>query len=405
MKDATVTRRSSGPGPTGPDGEQRVRVLHLVTTLDVGGLERVVLDLARRADGSRFDLRVACLDRAGALGKEFEAIGVRPESLELMDVGIFGKVRRFADFLRRARPHVLHTHNSGPHLVGALAARFGGAPVLVHTKHGRNYVDRRKAVLASRLASRLTARVVAVSHDAAQVAREIEKAPSRLVSVIHNGIDVSRFATRDAHEAPPDGAARAVHVARLNRVKDQTTLLRAARIAADQEPRFSLDIVGDGPAKSDLERLRAELRLEPHVRMLGMRDDVPQLLHQAHYFVLSSISEGISLTLLEAMASGLAIVATDVGGNREVVDHERTGLLAPARDPEALAAAMLRVTRDPALARKWGAAGRTRVEKDFNLTNTVNAYERLYLELLGKRRRLEGLGATAPGDALRTAGC
>ena len=365
-----------------------MNVVHLVTTLNTGGLERVVLDLVRHADRARLNLQVACLQESGDFHQAFEAEGIAPQTLHLHSGGLVRRAIKLAKFLREAKTDVLHTHNPGPHLVGALAATMARTPVLVHTKHGRNYVDRPRAVLASRIASSLSSRIVAVSHDAADVARTIEKVPSDRVTVVHNGVDLEKFASSGAARSA-ERSSRAIHVARLHKIKDQFTLLRAARIVADQDPVFTLDIVGDGPARAELERLHQELKLEGRVRFLGMRSDVACLLDEADFFVLSSVSEGISLTLLEAMAADLAIVATDVGGNREVVDHEQTGLLVPPSDPQLLAAAMLRVIQNPAACRSWGLAGREKVERQFNIRRVVDEYQALYETLLAgaKRRR------------------
>jgi glycosyltransferase involved in cell wall biosynthesis len=227
---------------------------------------------------------------------------------------------------------------------------------------------------------------VPVSEDAAEVVRDIERVPARKVCVIHNGIDLTAFPTPAAPR--PAKGNRAIHVARLNPVKDQPTLLHAARLAADAEPSFRLDLVGDGPARAELEALHRQLNLGGHVRFLGFRDDVRDLLTAADFFVLSSVSEGISLTLLEAMAMGLPVVATDVGGNREVVAEGTTGLLVPAQSPAALAEAMLGLVRDPERARRMGAAGRRRAEEKFDLRRVVREYEELYLSLLRKRKVL-----------------
>lgn len=379
-------------------------VVHLVNTLNTGGLERVVLDLVRHANRSRVSVQVACLAESGELHDAFVAEGVTPRSLRLNSGSLVSKAIRLAKYLRETRVDVLHTHNSGPHVLGSMASVFARVPVLVHTKHGRNYVDRPKAVLANRLASHLSSKIVAVSRDAAEVARTIEKVPERLVTVVHNGVDLDAFGKRRP-ECGDGRSTRAIHVARLNRVKDQATLLRASRIVADQRIDFTLDIIGDGPARSDLERLHRELRLEGRVNFLGMRSDVADLLTQADFFVLSSISEGISLTLLEAMAAELAIVATDVGGNREVVDHHETGLLVPSGNPEQLAAAMLEVIRNPATCRLWGAAGRKKVESQFNIRRVVEEYQTLYANLWASKASKSGrpvLPADSASIAVRT---
>jgi sugar transferase (PEP-CTERM/EpsH1 system associated) len=358
-----------------------IRVVHLVAALNIGGLEMVVLDLVRFAD-CRFRLHVLCLDDRGALAPRFEALGVAVESLDAGNRGRGKTLLRLIGRLAELRPDVLHTHNPRPHLLGVIAGRAAGVPVVVHTKHGRNYPERRRAVLLNRLAAQFTDRVVPVSADAGQVARQIEHVPAGKVHVIRNGIDLARFLP-----APQcNGSRRLIHVARLDPIKDQATLLRAVRLIASVMPEVRLDIVGDGSARPALEQLTDSLQLRGHVRFLGFRSDVSECLAQADLFVLSSLKEGISLTLLEAMATGLPIVATDVGGNREVVSHGETGLLVPAQSPELLAAAIQTILGQPELARRMGAAGRQRVEAQFDLRQVVRQYEEMYVALLRRKR-------------------
>jgi sugar transferase (PEP-CTERM/EpsH1 system associated) len=360
-----------------------VRVVHVVTTLAIGGLEKVVLDLVRFATPDQFSLRVVCLDQAGVLEEQFARLGVPVDV-----IGTAGsvpvRILRLARYLRRVRPNVVHTHNPQAHLHGAIAARLARVPAVVHTKHGREYMERPALAWASRLASGWTSRFVAVSMDAASVAREIEGVPAGNVHVIHNGIDPDLFAVR-----PPRPALtprRAVIVGRLSPVKDHATLLRAARRVVDATPTFELDIVGDGPLRVELEALRDLLGLRDRVHFHGYHADVSAFLAAADFFVLSSVSEGVSIALLEAMASGLPTVATDVGGNREVVVSGETGYLVPSRAHDVLAAVMLRIQSDDASLERMGRAARRRVGEHFNLRKVVQEYERLYLECLAPTR-------------------
>jgi glycosyltransferase involved in cell wall biosynthesis len=167
-------------------------------------------------------------------------------------------------------------------------------------------------------------------------------------------------------------------VARLSPEKDIATLLRAARLVADAHPDFRLEIAGAGPCDADLRRLADELNLRGHVQFLGEVGDVPALLARARLFVLPSQSEGISLTVLEAMATGLPVVTTLVGGNPEVVLGDTTGTLVPAADPPALADAIIRLLADPDRAQLMGRAARRRVEANFDVRAMVARYEALY---------------------------
>jgi glycosyltransferase involved in cell wall biosynthesis len=240
-------------------------------------------------------------------------------------------------------------------------------------------------VRLNRLAALLSDCVVSVSADAAHVARELERVPAHKLRLLRNGIDVSAFSVGSSKAKT---GQRVIHVARLNIIKDQPTLLRAARLVADALPGFRLDIVGDGPERAALLALRNELQLQEHVAFLGERADVPELLAAADVFVLPSVGEGLSMTLLEAMASSLPVVCTDVGGNPEVVAAGETGLLVPPQQPAALAAALLALLRDPARARRLGAAGRHRVEVEFDVRRVVASYEALYRALLARRHDL-----------------
>jgi sugar transferase (PEP-CTERM/EpsH1 system associated) len=364
-----------------------IRVVHLVTTLAIGGLEKVVLDLVRRRTQNVFGMHVICLDSSGVLERAFADVGVAVDTIGTSG-SVPARILRLALRLRQLKPHVLHTHNPQAHLHGSLAGGLAKVPFVVHTKHGREYADRHLIAAMSRLGSRWTSAFVAVSEDAAAVARTLDGVPARKLRVIHNGIDVDRFALRGSR--PAGAAVRAVTVGRLDPVKDQLTMLRAVRAVVDTNPAFRLAIVGDGPSRPELEAERLALGLADHVRFLGYRDCVGPFLAAADFFVLSSVSEGVSLALLEAMACGLPAVATDVGGNREVVVPGETGYLVPAGSPAALADAMHALHADAAALDRMGRAARRRVEGAFNLNRVVAQYEGMYLE---------GLAGQAPAAA------
>jgi glycosyltransferase involved in cell wall biosynthesis len=178
---------------------------------------------------------------------------------------------------------------------------------------------------------------------------------------------------------------RALTVARLSPVKDQATLLRAVARVVSEIPDFHLDIVGDGPSRVGLVSLTAELGLDTHVTFHGATDDVPRFLAGARLFVLSSISEGVPLTILEAMAAGLPVVSTDVGGVEEVVANQQTGLLVPPSDADALAGAMLELLLDSERSQRMGSAAQRRAQERFDAREMVRNYESLYHECLAKR--------------------
>jgi glycosyltransferase involved in cell wall biosynthesis len=210
------------------------------------------------------------------------------------------------------------------------------------------------------------------------------------IQVIENGIETDRYgppadkalAKRDAGLEPD--RRYLIHVARHHPVKDQRTLLRGFARAAPDLPGVDLLMAGDGPLRGELEALAVELRVPDRVKFLGVRTDIPELMRAADAFALTSVSEAASLTLLEAMASGLPALVTNVGGNPEIVRHEREGLLFPRGDAAACADAIRRVFRDPELGARLGLAGRARAVERYQLDRTVEEYFRLYARLTGR---------------------
>jgi glycosyltransferase involved in cell wall biosynthesis len=352
---------------------RRRRIAHVTLGLDTGGQEKLLVEFARLADRQRFDLTFVSLTTRGRLAADIEAHGWPVLALDEPPGFRPGLVLRLAPLLRRLRADVVHTHDIKPLIYAAPAARLAGVRRVVHMRHFARlaYITPRQTRLAN-LAAHLTGAYVCVSEDSARVAAAEGVAAKRLRTV-WNGIDTARFACTGPR---PEGSA--VLVARLSAEKDIGTLLRAVVLVVRQRPDFRLDIAGGGPLRDDLERQAAALDLGGRVRFLGEVRDIPALLAGGRLFVLSSLTEGVSLTLLEAMSCGLPVVATRVGGNSEVVADGETGLLVPPADPEALARAMVALHADAARCRAMGLAGRARVERHFDIRRMIAAYEALY---------------------------
>ncbi len=360
---------------------ERLKICHVSMTLETGGLERLLVEIARHCDSRAFDLHFVALDGIGQPAKDIALLGWPVTSLN--GTGKLTKRERLktlANLLRREEFDVVHSHNTLAHFYATAAAKWAGVPVVINTQHGRGCGNSWKARMQFRLANLRTDRVIGVSHDATELCRRDDPLSKRRMQVIWNGIDLKRFAFSGPSTKPV-----AISVARLSPEKDFSTLLRATQIVIRSFPDFRLRIVGDGRERRLLESLRCELGLEHCVEFLGERHDVPQLLAQAGFFVSSSKSEGISLTLLEAMAIGLPIVATSVGGNPEIVLDGQTGRLVASEAPEQLAAAMCEMLADPGLWNSYGTLARKRVEEQFNITQMVAQYEQLYRELIAEK--------------------
>jgi sugar transferase (PEP-CTERM/EpsH1 system associated) len=354
------------------------RVLHVVLQLDMGGMEKLLVDIARFSDRKRFDHTFVCISRRGALADQIEEAG-RPVICLDEPIGLrLSLARRLYRLFRTVRPDVVHTHNSKPLIYAAPAARLARVPCIVHTRHGQRFNAPYRQTLAVRVASQTLNRFVCVSEDSKKCSKTEGIAAKRLV-VIRNGVDLTRFAYTG-----PSYQRYALMVGRLVPEKNIESLLRSMQILTQELPEFRLIIAGDGPSRASLESMATDLQLGERVKFLGTVADIASLMSGASLFVLPSLTEGISLTLLEAMATGLPVVATAVGGNPEVVADRETGFLVPPKSPRALADAMTRLWNEPALARELGAAGRARVEQRFDIRDTVTAYQDLYVEILGK---------------------
>lgn len=360
---------------------QPIRVCHVSMCLQTGGLERLLVDFARFHDRKKFELQFISLTGEGQPASDIRSAGCVARVLnDSLKIRRLRSLAQLVDDMKSDRVQIVHTHNTYAQFYGAIAAKGAGVPVVLNTQHGRGCGNGWRARTQFKVANRFTQRIVGVSHDAANLCREQDRFSKSKITTIWNGINLDRFTYRGPQRTPT-----AISVARLSAVKDLSTLIRATRLVLPQVPDFRLRIVGDGPERATLEALIAELHLGTHVELLGERQDVPELLAQSGFFVSSSLSEGISLTLLEAMAVGLPIVATAVGGNPEIVLDGQTGRLAPAGDPEALARAIVAMCGERDLWTAMGLLGRQRVEQQFEIRQMVRSYESLYDELLIER--------------------
>ncbi len=369
-----------------------LRIVHVIDSLKVGGLENGVVNLINGL-ADDFTHTVVCVSELGAFRER-----LRP-GIEVLALGR-GQRRdrwvllRLARTLRRLRPAIVHSRN-WPTIEAIPAARSAGVPLVIHAEHGREATDpegenqRRNRV--RRWLSPLVDRFVTVSLDLRRWLVERVGLPETKLVTILNGVDTHRF-TDEAREAGrralgvSEGEQVVGTVGRLDPVKDHAGLLTAfARVKAEQ-PGASLIVIGDGPCRKELEDLAAALRLTPGVHFLGERTDVPLLLKGMDLFVLPSIAEGISNTILEAMASGLPVVATCVGGNPEVVEDGVTGALVPPRDPATLARAIVGYLQDPYLRAVQGKAARQRAVDQFDLEQMMGAYRNLYVSLAREKR-------------------
>jgi glycosyltransferase involved in cell wall biosynthesis len=374
-----------------------VRVVHIIQNLNYGGMERVLHSLARRLPPRGFEVHIVVLQYLGRFAEGLEDSVTIHQVPPMSRLSLFHPGKLITLF-RKLAPDVVHSH-TGVWLKASRAARVAGIPVMVHTEHGRLDPVPLSDRLIDNRASRWTDMVIAVSEALAELLRrQVVHDPAR-VRVITNGVDVDllrppvdRAALRRDLGLPPNAQVIG-SIGRLEPVKNYQLTLRAfARLG--ERPSVGgpplLVIAGDGTERPRLEALATDLGIASRVRFLGWRDDPDRLYGAFDVFTLSSRSEGTSVSLLEAMSTGVCPVATDVGGNRAVLGPELEGLLVPSEDDAALAAAWARQLADPALRSSMGARARHRVETGFSLERMIDQHVDLYHDLLerrGARRR------------------
>jgi glycosyltransferase involved in cell wall biosynthesis len=362
-------------------------VLH---TLCVGGAEVLAARLARGLR-DRYRFLFVCLDELGTLGEELRNEGFPVHVLGRRPGLDLRCTYRLASLLRREHVDVIHAHQYTPFFYGITARMLCRRAAVLFTEHGRHFPDypRRKRMLANRLLLRRRDRVVAVGEAVRRALMANEGIPTEWIEVVYNGVNLTPFVAADHDRAAlrrEIGVGRddliIIQVARLDYLKDHATAVRTLGHIVRRRPDARLVLVGEGP---ELDKIKEQVRqagLEGNVRLLGLRKDVARLVAAADVFLLTSISEGIPLTLIEAMGAGLPVVATGVGGVGEVVEDGATGLLAPSGDDAALAGHVLRLAEDRALAARMGQRGRERALGLFAEDRMHAGYSRLYNELV-----------------------
>jgi sugar transferase (PEP-CTERM/EpsH1 system associated) len=357
--------------------------VHVIPTLRTGGLEKMLLRLITDL-ADEFEHVVVTPSRHGSLTPAFSKVA---------HVVPLGESRapdrwtalRMALLFRALRPRIVHSRN-WTCIDAIIGARVAGVRTVIHGEHGRDATDadgrnpvRRRIRRALAL---LVTEFTAVSRDLARWLVEDVGVPARKVRHIPNGVDTECFAPRRPEAARhtldvPACAAVIGTVGRLDPVKDHVGLIRAFAAVIPGRNAFLL-IAGEGPCRRRIEDTVRELGVGDRVRVLGERDDIPAVLNALDLFVLPSLGEGMSNAVLEAMATGLPVLATRVGGNSELVVDNVTGSLVPRGSLEAMVEAMRRYLDHPELMRAHGKAGRIRVEAEFALATTFGAYRDLY---------------------------
>jgi sugar transferase (PEP-CTERM/EpsH1 system associated) len=378
--------------------DTRPLVAHVLFRFDVGGLENGVVNLINRLPAERFRHAVVALTEVTDFRRRVERDDVQYIAMNKppgQGIWIANRMRRV---LRDLKPAIVHTRNLAA-LEMQFPAALAGVPVRVHGEHGWDTSDPDGRSLKGRLERRLyrpfVHRYVALSRQIEHYLVDRVGVGAKHVTQIYNGVDTRRFHPADGGRAPIAGSPfesgdlwLVGTAGRLQAVKDQVTLarafVRAVELSADARTRMRLVIAGDGALRPQVEQVLQAAGVQQLAWLAGERNDVPAVMRGLDAFVLPSIAEGISNTILEAMATALPIVATAVGGNPELLEHGSTGRLVPSQDPEAMARALLDDFTQRDTAARHARAARVSVEQRFSLDRMVAAYGDLYDSLLAR---------------------
>lgn len=368
----------------------RPTICHVIHALDYGGAQVLVDILMRQVHPYRSV--VAVLDEVGEIGEQLAADGFTVEHMQRqpgIDRQCAKRLREFAD---REGASLFHAHQYTPFFQCMLSRGLLGGRPIVFTEHGRHFPDlpSRRRSIVNRLLLRKPDRLIGVGEAVRQALIRNEGLPAHRVEVVYNGVDL------DALAKPSSGARERIReelglsadqfvvtqVARLHELKDHQTALKAVSAAIAAVPHLHLVIVGDGEERAAIERGIEELNLQTHVTLTGIRSDIADILAAVDCFLLTSISEGIPLTIIEAMAARIPVVSTGVGGIPEMINHGETGFLTESGDVDGLAVALTKLCQEPELCTQIARNAVITAEQQFSLKGMLNGYASIYGEVL-----------------------
>ena len=367
----------------------KIKLMQITHDLSIGGLQQVVVNICRTIDRDKFDVTVLCLRDAGELVPEIEKLGIKvilvPQKENHTDYFSFLKI---AKILREEKVDIIHTHNSQPFIEGTIGAILSGVKAIIHTDHAREFPDKRRLMFAEWLMSHFAYKVVGVSEHTSHNLNKYEKISTKKIMTIPNGIDETVYnininTEKKKHEFGIKGSGPVIGLGiRLSEQKGITYLLHAMQYLIKEFPDITLIIAGDGGLEQKLKTEARDLGVDKNTLFVGSRSDIPELLKLFDLYVLPSLWEGLPMVLLEAMAAGCPIVATDVGGNYMAITHGENGSLVEPCNAEIFAEEVIKVLSDNKLRSKYIENSYSVFRDNFSAALMTERYSKLYLEAI-----------------------
>jgi sugar transferase (PEP-CTERM/EpsH1 system associated) len=368
-----------------------ILIAHVIYRLDVGGLENGLVNLINNMSTENYNHVIICLTDFTDFIKRFNR-KIEIYALNKKEGNDFGLYFRFYKLIKKLKPDIVHTRNLAT-LEMQFPSFLAGIQYRIHGEHGRGIQDpdgtNKKNIIIRRIFSFFVNRYIPLSKDLESYLIDKVKVSRKRITQIYNGVDTGKFIPEDDKKyniLPDNLLSRDMvivgTVGRMDYVKDQVTLAKAFvnTIVKEGETvdQVRLIMIGDGALRADVTDVLNKGHAREKSWLAGTRSDIPELMRLMDIFVLPSLAEGISNTILEAMSTGLPVIATDVGGNGELVDDTTTGYLVPKDDPDAMSEAIIRYVKAPELRRAHGTNARSRILEKFSIESMVKAYEAVY---------------------------
>lgn len=367
-----------------------IKILYVNYSLDVGGIETLVLAICKRLDAKQYVPEVCAFVDAGRLQPEFEKAGIKVHIIKRVP-GIDASLPfKLSKLIKQRGIDIIHAQNVSSWLYCAPASFLSGKPLIytAHTSSDYSGLHIYKWRLVENILARFTKRVTTVAAIIAEYMKKKEFVPANKIEVIYNGIDCKKYeqsvdvVLKKRELGIKESEYVIGNVARLTPVKNHELLITAFEQIKERIPNARLFVAGEGPLKEQLTDFIKQLSLESFVTLMGDRRDIHELLKVFDVFVLPSLKEGFPMVLLEAMAASIPVIATDVGGNKELVLNGETGLVIPPNNANALQEAIMKLHDFPDLAKTMGKNGERRVQEGFTFDMMINKYEKVYASLL-----------------------
>jgi sugar transferase (PEP-CTERM/EpsH1 system associated) len=363
---------------------KKTRLMIITHNLAIGGLQQIVVNLAQNICKDKFSISILCLRDLGEYVSEIDRLGIKVHFVWKGKRTNYFLFFRIANLLRKEKIHIIHTHNSQSLVDGTLGALLSGVRNIIHTEHGRIFPDKRRYILMERILSRFVFKVVGVSDQTSQNMNKYVRIPFSKITTIVNGIDGSKYrpdiekkAKKEELGLDPQAPVIGT-IGRLVKEKGIEYLIMALKTIVADYPGIRLMIVGQGILQQSLRELVNQNGLKDNVFFTGSRLDTPQLYKVFDLFVLPSISEGLPMVLLEALASGCPIIATEVGGIPSLIQHGVNGSLVPPKDPDSLSKEILKLLGDAEKRSEYIENGLKIFNQSYDVRIMTKKYESLY---------------------------